>query len=440
MVSDRACPTTRSHVQLHKSQIKYIPLSAPYQEVIHLSEMRTTPDDSGFSQASAYQHIYRNLRAAMVDQLRKGSKRLLSVYLQTLLAYPDGCTRGETVMDPGGDGPIVDMPPLDPNIQYPKEQALIDLVKKEKQDGRRVLVYVTHTGTRDITPRLKDLLARNNLDAHVLKADTVSPDAREAWVADRVQEGTDVLICHPRLVQTGLDLIDFPTITWYETDYSVYTMRQASRRSWRIGQVLPVKVIFMGYHKTIHTDALKLIAQKLQSSLAVEGELPDEGLSTYQNDQEDMILALARRIANDDEDDDTPPQQDTLDTIQQEFAKARAAEDEAMDLLVDDEWSIPAAPKPDTAPTETQAEPPVETPVKTPDETAQTAPEPAPAAVGAADDPVQPTFLSWNDLLVLADNPKPSRRRQKEPPASQNLFDWALGSGPLTQAPKDEQP
>ena len=250
----------------------------------------------------------------------------------------------------------------------------------------------------------------------------------------------DVLICHPRLVQTGLDLIDFPTITWYETDYSVYTMRQASRRSWRIGQVLPVKVIFMGYHKTIHTDALKLIAQKLQSSLAVEGELPDEGLSTYQNDQEDMILALARRIANDDEDDDTPPQQDTLDTIQQEFAKARAAEDEAMDLLVDDEWSIPAAPKPDTAPTETQAEPPVETPVKTPDETAQTAPEPAPVAVGAADDPVQPTFLSWNDLLVLPDNPKPSRRRQKEPPASQNLFDWALGSGPLTQAPKDEQP
>ena len=30
-------------------------------------------------------------------------------------------------------------------------------------------------------------------------------------------------------MQTGLDLIDFPTLIWYETDYSVYVMRQASR-------------------------------------------------------------------------------------------------------------------------------------------------------------------------------------------------------------------
>ena len=28
-------------------------------------------------------------------------------------------------------------------------------------------------------------------------------------------------------------------------DYSVYTMRQASRRSWRIGQTEPVQVVFM---------------------------------------------------------------------------------------------------------------------------------------------------------------------------------------------------
>ena len=41
----------------------------------------------------------------------------------------------------------------------------------------------------------------------------------------------DVLVRHPRLVQKGLDLIDFSTIVWYETDYSDYTKRQASRRS-----------------------------------------------------------------------------------------------------------------------------------------------------------------------------------------------------------------
>ena len=37
-------------------------------------------------------------------------------------------------------------------------------------------------------------------------------------MADRVKEGIDVMICHPRLVQTGLDLIDFPTLCWFETE------------------------------------------------------------------------------------------------------------------------------------------------------------------------------------------------------------------------------
>ena len=49
----------------------------------------------------------------------------------------------------------------------------------------------------------------------------------------------DVLVCHPRLMQKGFDLLDFPTIVWFETGHSVYTMRQASRRSWRIGSAAP---------------------------------------------------------------------------------------------------------------------------------------------------------------------------------------------------------
>ena len=49
-----------------------------------------------------------------------------------------------------------------------------------------------------------------------------------------------------------------PTIVRFETDYSVYTMRQASRRSWRIGQTQPVQVVFMAYRNTLQADALKL--------------------------------------------------------------------------------------------------------------------------------------------------------------------------------------
>ena len=41
-----------------------------------------------------------------------------------------------------------------------------------------------------------------------------------------MDEGIDVLICHPRLVQTGLDLIDFPVVVWLETDIRTHMKRQ----------------------------------------------------------------------------------------------------------------------------------------------------------------------------------------------------------------------
>ena len=213
-----------------------------------------------------------------------------------------------------------------------KEKALSDLVAAERLEGRRVLVYVTHTGTRDITGRMDDILTRHGFRVAVMKADAVAPNRREKWVADKVKEGIDVLICHPRLVQTGLDLIDFPTIIWGETDYSVYVARQASRRSWRIGQTRPVKVVFMSYKNTLQADALKLVAKKMQSSLAVEGELPEDGLAAFGDDGDDMMMALARRIVSGEEDE--------TETMEEVFAHARTAEVTAEELLVDDGWKV----------------------------------------------------------------------------------------------------
>ena len=182
-----------------------------------------------------------------------------------------------------------------------------------------MLVYATHTGTRDITERMDDMLTRHGFRVAVMRADAVAPERREAWVADRVKQGIDVMICHPRLVQTGLDLIDFPTLIWYETDCSVYVMRQASRRSWRIGQTRPVKVVFMSYKNTLQANALKLVAKKLQSSLAVEGELPEDGLAAYGDDGDDLMMALARKIVSGDEEEDA-------ETMGEVFAQARDAE------------------------------------------------------------------------------------------------------------------
>ena len=107
-------------------------------------------------------------------------------------------------------------------------------------------------------------------------------------------------------------------------------MRQASRRSWRIGQTRLLKVVFMSYRNTLQADALKLVAKKLQSSLAVEGELPEDGLAAYGDEGDDLMMALARKIVSGDEDE--------AETVEEVFAQARDAEASAEELLVDDGW------------------------------------------------------------------------------------------------------
>ena len=72
----------------------------------------------------------------------------------------------------------------------------------------------------------------------------------------------------------GLDLLAMPTILFYESGYSIYVLRQASRRSWRIGQKHPVKVKFLAYAGTMQENCLRLMGRKLLVSLAMEGKFP----------------------------------------------------------------------------------------------------------------------------------------------------------------------
>ena len=412
----------------------------PYEEQVLLSGMDREADFTGFSQRKAYDLVFDTLRQALAEALAKGSKRLLATYLQTLLAYPDGCTRGETVFDPQTGNVLVQMPPLSEDKLYPKEQALVDLVAAERLAGRKVLVYATHTGTRDITERMEQFLTTHGFRVAVLKADTVAPDRRETWVEEKVKQGIDVLICHPRLVQTGLDLIDFPTLCWFETDYSVYTSRQASRRSWRIGQKRPVKVVFMAYRNTLQAEALKLVAKKLQSSLAVEGELPEDGLAAFGDEGDDLMLALARQIVSGEETDADG------ESVEGVFAQARDAEASAEEFLVDDDWKAVEA-EPDTfevngnghhsngnghrdgigATAESVLGNGVHANANSNGANGHGHHSLPPAGYGDEPAPAdgQQSLFSWAEFL--AEEPvKPRGRNGKAKPAAASLFDWAL--------------
>src|SRR5260221_5664724 len=100
--------------------------------------------------------------------------------------------------------------------------------------GRRCCdVYAVYTRKRDVTRRLESILAREGIRVAGLTSD-VPPEKREGWFAQRLREGVQVTISHPKIIETGMDLLSHLSLIFFESGYSLHTLRQASRRSWRI--------------------------------------------------------------------------------------------------------------------------------------------------------------------------------------------------------------
>ena len=155
-------------------------------------------------------------------------------------------------------------------------------------------------------------------------------------------------------------------------------------------------MVFMAYRNTLQADALKLVAKKLQSSLAVEGELPEDGLAAFGDDGDDLMLALARQIVSGEKTDADG------ESVEAVFAQARDAEASAEEFLVDDGWKS------------------VEV---TPEAIGVNGHHPN----GHHEEPAegQQSLFSWAEFL--AEEPgKPKGRSRKLQPAAASLFEWAL--------------
>ncbi len=261
----------------------------PYQE--HYVEVGMAVD-----QVARYGSLEANLKGELKEALKRGDKTLLGVVLNVLLAWPDCCFREEVVKHPRTRQLLAFVPTVfGENEASPKEEKLLEICRAEKARGRRVLVYTTYTGTRDTTSRLKALLTQVGFKAAVLRA-SVDTSRREDWIMDQIERGVDVLITNPELVKTGLDLLDFPTIVFVQTGYNVYTLQQAARRSWRIGQKQPVDVYFLGYEKSAQTACLTLMAKKIAVSQSTSGDMPDTGLDVLNQDGDSIEVALAKQL------------------------------------------------------------------------------------------------------------------------------------------------
>lgn len=251
---------------------------------------------------SDQQEHYDDMASTLSDRLKKdlarGDNTLMGVVINAVLRWPETCFRPENIVHPRTketlyfSGSIFSEDELSP-----KEEKMLELCKAEKAKGRKFLVYTIYTGKRDVASRYKRILELAGLKTAVLRS-TVDTSKREDWIIDQVDRGIDGMICNPELVKTGLDLLDFPTIMFMQSGYNVYTVQQASRRSWRIGQKNDVVIYFLGYEKSAQVTCLELMAKKIAVSQSTSGDMPDTGLDVLNQGGDSIEVALAKQLAH----------------------------------------------------------------------------------------------------------------------------------------------
>ncbi len=274
----------------------------------------------------AYGFVAGILEETVKKMMQLGSMKLLGAMLQTTLDYPDkpfgwepppGCEgkpaigfwdndndedEGDERHRPNEWVGVVQPPDLDPMVMRNKERALVDLCLREKAEGRQVWVYLNMTGAkRDIQPRLAAFLQAAGLKVGILRSTSVEPRDREKWIIANGHR-YDVVLSHPKLVSTGLDLFDkggrfnYATLVFYETGYDLNLFRQASRRSWRIGQKKECRLFYLYYRGTMQERALALMGKKLAAAQNLEGKFSTEGLAAMAGD-DNAAMALAKSLA-----------------------------------------------------------------------------------------------------------------------------------------------
>ncbi|KGP77686.1 MULTISPECIES: helicase-related protein [Paenibacillus] len=242
--------------------------------------------------------ISNKLRRAVEKELAVGQSVLLGSLVNTLLSYPDVPFNFKGVYHPDtGEEIVSPLYRLSDRVIYPKEQQLLKFVKSRIRAGRKVGIYATYTGKLGTLQRLQLLLEEQNIKTAVLESNVEGPE-REEWIAQKEREGIQVLLTNPILVSTGLDLLGFPSLFFYQTGHRLTIVRQASGRHWRIGQKNACETVYSGYKGSMQELAINLMATKMNAALALEGQFSEDGLSALTDSSGGGSLAneLAKRF------------------------------------------------------------------------------------------------------------------------------------------------
>ena len=188
---------------------------------------------------------------------------------------------------------------FDSSYYTAKERELVRIVKENLAEDRGCIIYTFYTDRYRINQRLKKVLNDQGIEAEILQ--NTSPDKRFEWLQKAEDRNVKVIITNLRLVEVGLDLITWPTLIFYQMSYDINSVRQASRRSWRIGQTRECRVYYMIADGTQQVSQFQACMLKRAHAMMAEGRLDRSELAKYGRDTTSALAAdLAECLADED--------------------------------------------------------------------------------------------------------------------------------------------
>lgn len=280
-----------------------------WPDPVELVDVPTIFVDMDEEMKESYQNMKETFESEIeANRFRKDDRipNLWLLYTETGISYLDNPVKYPEVWGKQKDGERVllwEPTRLPEEKIYPKEEKLIEILRGEISENRPSIVYVRDTGStnkdRDIQPRLQKLIEENVEGAKVaiLRNNTTATDQRSNWLRNKIEnDGVNVIICSMELVKVGLDLLKTPTLIFYQFSWSMFTLNQAARRAWRIGQNKECRLYYLAYKDSFQEYMATLIAQKNRASQAINGSVSSDGLNAMLGDDGDLQSMLIKSV------------------------------------------------------------------------------------------------------------------------------------------------
>lgn len=226
-----------------------------------------------------YKKLHSHLYDASLRHQQKLGTAAWSKFNPTTLNYADQPHLGANVKyeyyDKHGDYCLLEevkAPTFPKNYITIKEKEVIKDIKKELLENRHCIIFTHFTGEYKTNERWKELLISEGITCEIMN-ERVGTAERVDWLEKQSQAGTEVLITNQRLVEVGLDLMDFPTIMFVQMNDDINVVRQASRRAWRLGQHRNCKVFYYVCEKTSQMNQFERLMSRRVAAMIVEGRI-----------------------------------------------------------------------------------------------------------------------------------------------------------------------